>query len=108
MILLRKPELPTRLFIITLFSLIIAVSIAFSQEPKGSNMRADIQKDSQGVTLKIGDQSTRVEIWSERTIRVIHCPSNSKVTRLESLAVIGKPENVNWNFVDEKDSVTIS
>jgi alpha-D-xyloside xylohydrolase len=57
----------------------------------------DISQDAHGVTLETASGLTRVEIWGDRTARVIHTPTTTMPT-LSSLAVTGSPANTGWQF----------
>jgi alpha-D-xyloside xylohydrolase len=57
----------------------------------------DISQDARGVTLETSSGLTRVEIWGDRTARVLHTPTTTMPT-LSSLAVTGTPANTSWQF----------
>ena len=57
----------------------------------------DISQDARGVTLETSSGLTRVEIWGDRTARVLHTPTTT-MPPLSSLAVTGTPANTSWQF----------
>src|SRR5258708_396474 len=92
----RMKENPIPSFIL-LF--LLAFSRGLAQPPPAPAFT--VRQDARGVTLKTGTGVTRVEIWSDRIVRVMHFEAQAPLET--SLAVIGKPEQVQWKFTDEGD-----
>jgi len=63
-----------------------------------------LQRDARGVEVRSAGEVTRVEVWSPRIVRVSHRPAGSVAPA--SLAVVAKPDEVQWN-VSEQDGVAI-
>jgi len=53
-----------------------------------------VHEDEQGVSVSVDAMVTRVEIWSDRIVRVTHRPVDAKPSA--SLSVIAKPGHVGW------------
>jgi alpha-D-xyloside xylohydrolase len=66
-----------------------------------------IVKDRSGVTLKLNAGDLRLQVWSDRIIRVTFAPPGH-LPADNSLSVIAKPQDVRWNEVDTADQVTLT
>ncbi|MEO7099488.1 MAG: TIM-barrel domain-containing protein [Luteolibacter sp.] len=55
--------------------------------------------DATGVTVQTGAGLTRVEVWGNRTARVLHTPTAS-LPATSSLTVNGTPAAVTWQYQD--------
>jgi alpha-D-xyloside xylohydrolase len=82
---------------------------AFPLLAAGAASRAatDIHSDAHGVTLTGGAYVTRVEVWSDRIVRVTRWPASAAAPQGTSLAVIAKPQDVKWRSTDVGDQVTL-
>ena len=65
------------------------------------------QHDDRGVTLAGDSQTTRVEVWSERIVRVTHRPTAAPAKAAASLVVITRPQDTLWKFADAPDHVAL-
>ena len=62
-----------------------------------------VTNDATGVTIQTGTGLTRVEVWGNRTARILHTPT-STLPVTPSLTVTGSPENVTWQFQNNGDT----
>ncbi len=81
-----------------------STSAAKKNEPAPSS-QAKVEKDRDGVTIRHDDTVTRVEVWNDRIIRVMHRPDTIGKP-LESLTVVAKPTGVSWTL-DENSSEAV-
>jgi alpha-D-xyloside xylohydrolase len=68
----------------------------------GSASATKVRRDARSITLETPLGVTRLEVWGERTVRVLHSPSH-KLPKAASLAVIAKPGRVAWQFKSDKE-----
>jgi alpha-D-xyloside xylohydrolase len=66
-----------------------------------------LHEDKTGITLDTPGGLTRVEFWNERTIRVLHTPTQ-ELPKNASLAVVAKPQKVKWQCQDNADNVLLT
>jgi alpha-D-xyloside xylohydrolase len=69
--------------------------------------RAEFVSDATGVTVQTAGGLTRVEIWGDRTARVIHAP-NSTMPTLSSLAVNSSPVATVWQVQDNGANIVLT
>ncbi len=68
----------------------------------------DVRPDASGVTVSNGWLVTRVEVWSDRIVRVMHSPTDTALPKSVSLAVIAKAQLVApFRFADAGDHVAL-
>ncbi|MGO9000994.1 MAG: DUF4968 domain-containing protein [Limisphaerales bacterium] len=60
-----------------------------------------------GVLLQTPSGELRLQVWSDRVVRVTFGLGQS-LPPLKSLAVISKPEHVNWKLAPTADAITLS
>jgi len=65
-----------------------------------------VQKASDGVMLTSPAGVTRLQVWSDRVIRVTFAPGK-KLPEQKSLCVIGKPAKTKWSLAETPDAVTL-
>ncbi len=83
----------------TAFLFVASAATAFSQS---------FTTDSSGLTLlDAANRATRVEIWKDGVIRVVHAPG-ATVPTISSLAVTAAPATVSWQHQDLGDSLRIT
>ena len=65
-----------------------------------------VQKQSDGVTLTTPAGVTRLQVWSDRVIRVTFAPG-TKLPAKKSLCVITKPARTKWSLAESPDAVAL-
>jgi alpha-D-xyloside xylohydrolase len=80
---------------------IVAVALAW-----WVRMRTTVVKDGEGVTIMTASGLTRVEVWGEGAIRIIHT-SARKIPQISSLSVIGKPATSQWRLVTGNSTIHV-
>jgi len=60
-----------------------------------------------GVLLQTPSGVLRLQVWSDRVVRVTYGPGQS-LPPLKSLAVISKPEHAGWKLAQTADAITLS
>jgi alpha-D-xyloside xylohydrolase len=65
-----------------------------------------VQKASDGVMLTSPAGVTRLQVWSDRVIRVTFAPGK-KLPEQKSLCVIGKPAKTKWSLAQTPDAVML-
>jgi alpha-D-xyloside xylohydrolase len=65
-----------------------------------------LRRDEIGLTVETPAGLTRLEIWNEHTMRVLHTPTQ-ELPKNSSMAVIAKPRKVKWQHQDGKDYVML-
>jgi alpha-D-xyloside xylohydrolase len=87
---------------------ILPLILCFAAVPVLAHATPDkLGKDDRGVTVTSDAYITRVEVWSDRVVRVTRRPVGPAAAANPSLAVIAKPETVHWRFADEGDYVSL-
>jgi alpha-D-xyloside xylohydrolase len=66
----------------------------------------DLQRRPDGITLKTDAGAVRLQVWSDRIIRVTEAPSE-EFPADSSLSVIAKPRDVKWDVRETPEVVTI-
>jgi len=66
-----------------------------------------LHKDKIGITLDTPGGLTRLELWNEQTIRVLHTPTRD-LPKNSSLAIVARPKKVEWQCQDNKDYVLLT
>lgn len=84
----------------------VYVSPAHAKEMEKANA-GDLQQDAQGVTLTTADGITRVEVWNDGIVRVIHRPSAAGALP-KSLTVVAKPIKVSWKLANGATEAVLS
>jgi alpha-D-xyloside xylohydrolase len=84
-----------------------AVALAVAATSVSEPLSAEIEQDDHGVTLSNSASLTRVEVWSDRSIRVTHRPPTSAPPSA-SLSVIGTPEKVDWKLADGETHILLT
>ena len=64
-------------------------------------------KTPDGVLLQTPSGVLRLQVWSDRVVRVTFGPGQS-LPPLKSLAVISKPEHADWKLAQTADAITLS
>ena len=64
------------------------------------------EKQSDGVTLTTSAGVTRLQVWSDRVIRVTFAPE-TKLPVTKSLCVIAKPARTKWSLAETPDAVVL-
>jgi alpha-D-xyloside xylohydrolase len=65
-----------------------------------------IQKQSDGILLTTPSGTLRLQVWSERVIRVTFAPEN-KLPKRKSYSVIAKPVKTKWQLSETPDAVIL-
>jgi alpha-D-xyloside xylohydrolase len=60
------------------------------------------------VVLKMGTGAARVQVWSDRILRVTYVPAGRQLPDEGSLAVIAKPQDVAWNETESEDDLKLT
>jgi len=72
-----------------------------------SLMGCAVQRQPDGVLLNTRPGTVRVEVWSDRVIRVTYAPGD-RPPELDSLSVIGKPDaTAKWSLHETPNCVVI-
>ncbi len=66
-----------------------------------------IHTDARGVTISDPSGVTRVEIWSDRIVHIVHRAADAPAPR-PSLSVIAQPENVAWHLVTHENRLSLA
>ncbi len=85
----------------------VLVLALFAASAAASRGATDVRSDAHGITLTGDAQVTRIEVWSDRIVRVTHRPTAATPPQGTSLAVIAKPQNPAWKLADASDHVTV-
>jgi alpha-D-xyloside xylohydrolase len=91
---------------IFLWAFVLAPSGALAT-PAADGNAGYADRDKQGITVRTNDTVTRVEVWSEGVVRVIHRPAGLPETA-KSLTVVASPEAVDWKLEDTGDALFLS
>ena len=65
-----------------------------------------VQKASDGVMLTSPAGVTRLQVWSDRVVRVTFAPGK-KLPEQKSLCVVGRPAKAKWSLAVMPDAVTL-
>ncbi|MBN2594758.1 MAG: DUF5110 domain-containing protein [Sedimentisphaerales bacterium] len=65
-----------------------------------------MNKDKTGFTIVTDGGLTRLEVWNENIVRILHTPMR-ELPKESSLAVIAEPENVKWRIQDKDDYILL-
>jgi alpha-D-xyloside xylohydrolase len=65
-----------------------------------------LQKQSDGVTLKLPHGILKLRVCSPRIVEVVYTPGNS-VPKKDSLSVIGHPVPTNWKLTESSDEISL-
>src|SRR5581483_2393009 len=65
----------------------------------------DVQRQADGIVVKTDGASIRLQVWSDRIIRVTEAPGDDFPAD-NSLSVIAKPAAVKWDVHETPDAVT--
>jgi len=64
------------------------------------------QKDADGVTCKMADAVMRLQVFSDRVIRVAYAPG-AALPDVKSLSVIAAPKATNWDYQETPDAIVL-
>jgi len=78
----------------------------FSSLSAATSDSKTLRRDKIGLTVETPAGLTRLEIWNEHTIRVLHTPTQ-ELPKNSSMTVIAKPQKVKWQHQDNKDYVML-
>ncbi|MGD0652239.1 MAG: TIM-barrel domain-containing protein, partial [Verrucomicrobiia bacterium] len=65
-----------------------------------------VQKRSDGVALTMQSGTIRLQVWSDRVIRVTYAPT-AELPVNKSLSVVGKPGKSKWKLREKPEAVTL-
>ena len=65
-----------------------------------------VQKRSDGVALTMQSGTMRLQVWSDRVIRVTYAPT-AELPVNKSLSVVGKPGESKWKLLEKPEAVTL-
>ena len=65
-----------------------------------------VQKQGDGILLTTPSGTLRLQVWSDRIIRVTFAPGN-KLPVIKSFSVIAKPAKTKWQFSETPDEVVL-
>jgi alpha-D-xyloside xylohydrolase len=75
---------------------------------RGAAPAADsLRKDAAGFTLKLSDGILRLQVWSDRIVRVTRTRADS-LGPDNSLSVIAKPAPAHWDLLETGDRITLN
>ena len=82
--------------------------IALAVSPAWGTLAAvtDVQKKSDGVVLTTATGTLRLQVWSDRIVRVTFAPG-AELPAKKSLCVIGKPAKTKWTLAKSSDAITL-
>ena len=85
-----------------------AIFIAASLSAPGAvvPVGALIQKQDDGVLLMTPDGTLRLQVWSDKIIRVTFAPGE-KLPEKKSFSVVAKPEKTKWNLSETPDALVL-
>ena len=83
-----------------------AVAVAVLPVWGGMTAVTGVQKRPDGVTLIMQPGVMRLQVWSDRVIRVTYAPG-TKLPADKSLSVIGKPAKTKWALAGTPDTVML-
>jgi alpha-D-xyloside xylohydrolase len=92
--------------VVFLLALFLAPSCALATAD-GNLSNTDADRDERGITIRANSTVTRIEIWSEGVIRVIHKPAGA-AEMPKSLTVVAKPQGVSWKLEEAGDALFLS
>ena len=90
--------------ILTTFGAIL-VAANFSVSA-ATDSTAKVQKQSDGLLLTMPSGTLRLQVWSDRIIRVTFAPRN-KLPEKKSFSVIAKPAKTKWQLSETSDAVVL-
>jgi len=67
----------------------------------------NLQKDDKGITIETPSGLTRLEVWRENVIRVLHSPA-PQLPRYESMAVVFGQPPVQWQVQDKELEILLT
>jgi alpha-D-xyloside xylohydrolase len=67
---------------------------------------SDVRKESDGVTLATPTGVTRLQVWSDRIVRVTFAPGK-RLPPKQSLCVIGQPVPTKWSLAETPDVIKL-
>ena len=91
-------------FLNTLF--VCAVSFSAASAFAAPIAVAGVNKDSNGVTLRMNPGVLRLEVYSPCIIRVTYA-AQDQLPKSASLAVIAQPQRVKWKLIEGKDEIIL-
>jgi alpha-D-xyloside xylohydrolase len=92
-----------RSVIFWIFVTVISInSVAFAGDEVGSSVR----KNPDGIVMITPSGTLRLQVWSDRIIRVTFAPGTALPTN-QSLSVIGNPAKTKWTLHQTPDDVTV-
>ncbi len=71
-----------------------------------ANPVKSVGRDANGMTLQLATGILRVQIWTDRVIRVT-CTVADKLPPDASFSVIAKPQDVKWNLQESADRIVL-
>ena len=94
----RRPEL----FALALMALVSALLPAC----RSITPRSDVRKESDGVTLGTPAGVTRLQVWSDRIVRVTFAPGK-RLPSKQSLCVVGQRVPTKWTLTETPDVIEL-
>jgi alpha-D-xyloside xylohydrolase len=67
---------------------------------------SSVQKDADGVTLKLQPGTLKLRVFSPRVVEVVYAPGDALPTN-ESLSVINPPVQTKWKLAETKDEISL-
>jgi alpha-D-xyloside xylohydrolase len=91
-------------FLPAICALVLATAVSVSAAPPDTT--ATIQKQRDGVLLTLPSGTLRLQVWSDRIIRVTFAPG-TKLPAKKSLCVIAKPAATKWSLSETPGAVVL-
>ena len=98
-----KDHCPSNRFVLLFISAILVFISSTFAAPMAVK---SVQKDTDGITIKMNTGVLRLQIWSDRIIRVTYAATDN-IPPDNSLAVISKPQTTQWEFQKINDQIVI-
>jgi alpha-D-xyloside xylohydrolase len=90
-------------FLMMIGAILVAANTSASA---AADSTAKVQKRGDGVLLTTPDGTLRLQVWSDRIVRVTFAPGN-KLPEKKSFSVITKPTRAKWKLSETPDEVIL-
>jgi alpha-D-xyloside xylohydrolase len=103
---IKQPGVRSAAGLMTVAWFVAVNATLFSAQATDREPAAFLQKQADGVVLKTEAGLLRLQVWSDRVIRVTCAPSNELPTNT-SFSVIGMPGKTKWSLRENPEAVVI-
>lgn len=93
-------------FIIVILEIIIMLAMTPAILFSFSSDENLVQKNQNGIVLNLKSGKLKIQIYSDKIIRITFATTQELLSK-ESLVVIEKPQNINWELIESKTIITI-